>query len=411
MSGCSVTTRDREDKFSRPILLKDVNLIDGTGGEIQRNVSVFIKNGIIQEVFNSSNVLMDTSIMILDLEGMYLLPGLIEAHSHICRSTEEDLTKALYFGITSLRDMAGDGAYLAELQQAIKSNELQAPDIYFSAVMAGSEFITSDARARIATPEYMELGKAPWMQEVDDETNIRKAIKNAKRCGATGLKLYADLSPQLVKKLAKEAHNQGIMVWSHAFIGSANVLDVSEAEVDAISHITSLLYHKDWNLKRDGSMAIDETMIQSDYFQQCIKNLQQKKVIMDATISIYKSYCNNDNEIMNIIYSLTNLVYRSGIPLVTGTDNSLILKRLNKPALYDEIITFANDCGIPPLETIKCATKNGAVTLGIDKTHGTIEKGKVANMILLKENPLKKIENIESIIMVIKNGEIIRSDL
>jgi len=97
--------------------------------------------------------------------------------------------------------------------------------------------------------------------------------------------------------------------------------------------------------------------------------------------------------------------------LVTGTDNSLIQKRLNKPNLYDEIFTFVNKCGIKPIDAIKFATKNGAIVLGIEKTHGTIEPGKVANLIVLDKNPIANIRNIESVIMVIKNGRIIKSEI
>jgi len=393
------------------IILKNVNLIDGNGTAIQQNISVLIENGIIKEINSPFTDNMDSTKRVIDCRGKYLIPGLIESHSHVCRSSEDDLRKALYFGITSIRDMAGDGGYLLELKHAIENNELQAPDLYFSAVMAGNEFIKNDTRARISTPETYELGEAPWMQNIDDNTNIQKAIKRAKNCGATGLKIYANLSKELVFKLTKEAHHQGLQVWSHAFVGPANVLDVVTANVDAISHIPALLYPNDWDLKRDGTMAIDKAGIKSDYFQNAINKMKDNQIIMDATLSIYKSYCNNDEELMNNIYDLTNLVYKMGIPLVTGTDNSLIQKRLNKPILYDEIFTFVNKCGIKPIDAIKFATKNGAIVLGIEKTHGTIEPGKVANLIVLDKNPITNIRNIESVIMVIKNGRIIKSEI
>lgn len=407
----STIKQNRTINLSGSVVLKNVNIIDGNGFPIKKNRSVFIKDGIIQRIDSLAPIKKDSSFTAIDLEGKYLIPGLIESHSHICRASEDDLTKALYCGITSIRDMAGDGEYLLELKQAIENNELEAPDIYFSAVMAGPEFIKNDTRARISTPEKYELGEAPWMQKIDKNTNISTAIRKAKECGASGLKLYADLSKELVLKLTEEAHHQGLQVWSHAYVGPANVLDVTQAKVDAISHIPALLYPINWDLKKDGAMAIDTSSIHTEYLQNIIQNMRENQIVMDATLSIYKAYCNNDKKLMKIEYALTNRIYKAGIPLVAGTDNSLFLKRLNKPSLYDEIYTFVNDCGISPLDAIKFATKNGAIVLGIEKTHGTIEKGKIANLVVLDKNPLEKIENIETILLVIKNGRMINSKL
>jgi len=400
--------KNRKSNTKERLLLLNANLIDGNGTELQKEVNILIENGFIKRIFPFDKEETDTTIRTIDLEGKYIIPGLIEAHAHLCKSPEKDLTKALYFGITSIRDMAGDGSYLLELQQAIKNTEIDAPDVYFSAVMAGPEFIEKDVRARISTPERYNLGEAPWMQVVDKNTNIFNCIHAAKKCGASGLKLYADLTKETVFKLTEEAHKQGLMVWSHAFIGPANVLDVVESDVDVISHIQALLYDKNWDIKRDGAMAINEDQFNTVYFQEIIQNLQQKQILVDATLSILKSSCNNDQELMNTIYRLTHIVYEAGIPIVAGTDNSLILKRLNQPALYDEIQTLVNQCGITPLDAIKCATKNGSIALGIEKTHGTIEVGKAANLLVLNSNPLEKIENIQTINLLIKDGIIIK---
>lgn len=421
--SCTSQGQDRNDSrtsdsdFSAPIkmvsakiLLQNVNLIDVNGLKMQSHVNILLENGHIKNIYPYSKNEKIENIQVLNLENQYVIPGLIEAHSHVSRFPEEDLTKALYCGITSIRDMAGDGGYLAELKQAIYEGELLAPDIYFSAVMAGPKFINNDLRARISTPSNYKLGEAPWMRLVDEKSDYKKIVSEAKKCGATGLKLYADLSKETVKKLTDAAHKQGLKVWAHAYISPANALDVVESDVDVISHIPSLLYAEDWDLKRDGSMAISEDQFNTEYFKSIINTLKEKQIMVDATLSIFKSASNNNEEMMATIYKLTKVVYDAGIPITAGTDNSIILKRQKIPALYDEIQTFVNNCGMSPTDAIKCATKNGAIALGIEKTHGTIEIGKVANLVVLTNNPIEKIENIQSVNLVIKNGNLINKE-
>jgi imidazolonepropionase-like amidohydrolase len=387
------------------ILLQNANLIDGNGTEIKEHVNILVSNGRIKEIYPFVKYQEFDNTKVMDLEGKYVIPGLIEAHSHLCKFPESDLTKALGFGITSIRDMAGDGSYLLEVKQAIEDEELLGPDIYFSAVMAGPSFIKTDVRARISTPSNYVLGEAPWMRLVCESSNFEKVISDAKDCGATGLKLYADLSKETVKALTEEAHKKGLKVWSHAYISPANVLEVAASGVDVISHISALLYPEDWSLERDGSLAFSEDQFNTEYFENIIHTLRERQIMVDATLSIFKSACNNKPGLMNTNFKLTKLVYDAGIPLVAGTDNALILKRQGVPSLFDEIETFVKECGMSPLDAIKAATLNGAIAIGIEETHGTIEVGKVANLLVLDKNPIENIENIQTVNRVIKNGK------
>jgi imidazolonepropionase-like amidohydrolase len=396
---------------SSDLLLQNANLIDGNGTEIKEHVNILVSNGRIKKIYPFVKYKEFDNTKVMDLEGKYVIPGLIEAHSHLCKFPESDLTKALHFGITSIRDMAGDGSYLLEVKQAIEDGELLGPDLYFSAVMAGPNFIKTDVRARISTPSNYVLGKAPWMRLVSEGSNFEKVILEAKNCGATGLKLYADLSKETVKALSDEAHKQGLKVWVHAYIGPANVLEVAGSGIDVISHIPALLYPEDWNLERDGSLAFSEDQFSTKYFNEIIQTLRERQLMVDATLSIFKSACNNQPEKMNTIFKLTKLVYDAGIPLVAGTDNALILKRQGIPALFDEIETFVKQCGMSPQDAIKAATLNGAIAIGIEKTHGTIEVGKVANLLVLDKNPIENIENIQTVNMVIKNGKQITKEV
>lgn len=125
---------------------------------------------------------------VINLSGQSLIPGLIDTHQHISNSPEKCLSNALLNGITALRDMGGDGAYLTELQKAVKRGELLAPDIYLSALMGGPELILKDTRVKLSTPEEYDLGSAPWMRLVDDTCDIVQIVIDTRSFGVSGIK-------------------------------------------------------------------------------------------------------------------------------------------------------------------------------------------------------------------------------
>ena len=217
------------------LVLSNVVLV-GREWENQPAMDVLVRGSTIAEIQPHGSRFYDSSAAVIDLTGRFIIPGLIDCHQHISPSPESALINALHQGITALRDMGGDGAYLKELQDAVQSGELVAPDIYFSAVVAGPNMIFRDTRAKVSTPVLYRLGEAPWMRLVDDSTDLVLVMKDAKQCGATGIKVYEDLSPGMVARVTAEAHRQGLRVWSHAYVGPATVADVVASHPDVISH-------------------------------------------------------------------------------------------------------------------------------------------------------------------------------
>jgi imidazolonepropionase-like amidohydrolase len=105
------------------------------------------------------------------------------------------------------------------------------------------------------------------------------------------------------------------------------------------------------------------------------------------------------------ILQLTKMLYDNGVTILSGTDipNFNLVPRAS---LHHELEILV-EAGIPPLEVIKIATRNGAQALGIEEDVGTIEPGKQADMIVLSENPLDDISNTKKIEAVINNGQLI----
>lgn len=398
-------------------ILQNLAIVDVISGKCMRNYDIVLSEERIWNIIEHKSRQDDKSINLIDLTGKYAIPGLIESHNHISGIPERSLTVALRKGMTALRDMGGDGEYLRELQKAVFSGELSAPDIYFSALLGGRELIMNDTRAKLSTPPSYALGDAPWMRVVADNCDFRQIIKEAKDCGATGIKMYSHLTPDRCKQLSIEAKRQGLKVWAHSFVYPATVPEVVTSGAEAISHAAGLLLKDEWEPNRDGSIAFDSTRLYSKQLEEILELMKRNEVRLDATLAITQRQINSisDSEkadkLSKMLCAVVKKAYDYGIKIVAGTDypqfpatdgETLILHR--------EIKTLVNDVGLPPIDALRAATINGAEILGIDSSHGSIEVGKIANIVILDGNPLEDINNIEQVHLVIKNGKFVKSE-
>ena len=225
------------------LALTDATIIDANHQKPLEHQTVIIKSSIIKEIFADGTKQLPDSIPIIQLKGKYLIPGLIDTHVHMATdptdvdnraSTLSILSRMLYSGITSVRDMAGDARTLASLSRDASTGDIVSPDIYYSALMAGPEFF-NDPRT-VSSSKGFSAGKAPFMRAVSDTTNLVLVVAEAKGTGATGIKLYADLSARLASKIIAEAKKQGIKVWGHAWLDYAKPSELVRAGISSISH-------------------------------------------------------------------------------------------------------------------------------------------------------------------------------
>lgn len=391
--------------------LTGITIIDANHRTPLPHQTVFITHNIISNIFTDGSGPIPDSFSIMRMEGKYLLPGLIDAHVHVATdpsgtdnraNTLDVLQRMLYSGITSVRDMAGDARTLASLSRDALTGDIISPDIYYSALMAGPVFF-SDPRTALASKGFA-AGKAPFMLAVTDSTNMVLAIAEAKGTGATGIKLYANLSAPLVNKIVAEANKQGMIVWAHAWLQDAKPSDVVKAGVSPVSHSPLLLYDKldsvptYWKNGHTHYNSIGDSVPDlSSLFQL----MREHHTILDATMLAYKSWADEDST-MRYDYEITKRItaqaYKAGVTIDAGTDDD------QKEFVQKEMELLVKDAGFTPIDAIIAATLNGAKALHIKNTRGTISTGKIANLLVLNKNPLENIENINSVYLVIKNG-------
>lgn len=419
---------------SESLVLTDVTVIDGNGGRPKPNMTLVISGGRISDIYRAGKKKPPVGATLMDLSGQYVIPGLIDSHYHLnlgTRSKDEAEAFrrfALLGGITAVRDMAGDGIALAELAKAANDGNLQSPRVFFSALMAGKTWFI-DQRVKIIM-HGLPAGEAAWARAIEPNTDIVKVVAEAKATGATGIKLYADLPPETVAKITKEAHRQGLKVWSHATIFPSKPSDAVRAGVDVISHNNYLV----WELVKDipaisdkaGNNMVGWTKVSVDApaMTALLRQMRKKGTVLDDTAvwakfrlvpAIERAEAAKPEvertpglaaAIENWTFGIVKRAHEFGIPLVAGTDFQEHPESQDFPNIHTELELLVTRCGLTPLEAITAATRNGAMVLGTQNSYGTVAKGKTADLVILSADPSADIRNTTKILYVIKGGRV-----
>jgi imidazolonepropionase-like amidohydrolase len=410
----------------KPLLLTHVGLIDGTGAPLRKDMTIAIEGDRITGVYPSGSKPVPKDAQVRDLAGHYVIPGLIDAHVHIT-DVEPDaahyrqfLRAILLGGVTALRDMAGDDRLLAYLARQANSDAFESPDIFYAALMAGPTFFYEDNRVGDASRGEL-LGFAPWMQAIDGKTDLPLAVSEARGTGATGLKLYANLPAALVTAITREAHRQGLRVWTHATIFPAKPSDAVDAGADTISHSAYLVWEAaphvpdDYGARTRGDFA--HVPPDAPPILALFHDMKQHGTILDATLSVFKYLAEQrpgsaGPGILPWSYAVTRLAHEQGVLVDAGTDGFALPTRGDDPDLqalptvHQEMALLVEHCGFTPVEAIRAATQVGAMALGQSARRGTVTPGKLADLVVLDADPSRDIHNTTRIDLVVKNGKV-----
>lgn len=405
-------------------LFRNAILIDGTGARPRPAIDVLVEGQRIKAVLPDAAVTeqMKRGAKIVDLTGEFLLPGLIDSHVHLAtppnrRQAEAMLRRDLYGGVTAVRDMADDLRAVADITRASRVGEIPGPDIFYAAVMAGPDFFV-DKRTHLTTAGST-AGAAPWMQAVSDKTNLPLAVALARGTSATAVKLYADIAAGLAARIAAEAHRQQLRVWAHSTLFPAKPSEVVAAGADVISHSCMLIHEASAHVPNDVTRHDDVSLDQfadghSAVLNKLFQDMARRGVILDATVWVYDAPMPDTGTPPDrtrrrcdaaLGAAITGQAYRAGVPISTGTDNPAPWND-PWPDVFHEIDVLVRQAHMSPADVIQSATRIGARAAGQDRDMGTIEPGKLANMVVLRKNPLEDIGNLRSVEITIKRGRI-----
>ena len=412
---CLVTSGTEAQFTFGNYALTNLNIVDVNTKEILENRTIVIRNQRISGIYNSDQFSPEDSLQIINLKGKYVHPGLIDAHVHMATDASQEiranaekvLEEMLRTGITAVRDMAGDARALSSLSRDALVGDIDAPNVYYSSLMAGPKFFT-DPRT-IATAQGGKSGEMSYMKAIDESTNLVNAVAQAKGTGAHGIKLYAMLPKELVGNINKEAANQNMPVWSHGALIPSKPSEVIPSGVISISHANMLVNEfyenkdipENWK-ENDNSEKFWDQEYQKLDIGSLLELMKKHNVVMDATLSVFEQYKEYESYRWRyeMAIRITKDAYARGVKVAAGSDTD------QETFVQYEMGLLINESGFTPFDAIIAATKHAAQATGILENEGTIEVGKKANLVVLNMNPTEDINNLEGVEMVIKDGKL-----
>jgi imidazolonepropionase-like amidohydrolase len=420
VSGATgASAQQGQAKPDEVVVYRDATLIDGTGAAPRGPVSIVTQGPTIRAILAQREAA-PAGAREIDASGLYVLPGLIDAHIHIATPPDAAaakllLRRQLYAGVTAVRVMADDLRSIAELAREARLGEIDAPDIYFAALMAGPSFFqdprTHDA-SRGETP-----GATPWMQAITDKTDLRLAVAMARGTYASGVKIYANLPARLVRAITAEAHRQGIPVWAHTAVYPASPADVAAAGVDVMSHACSLAHQAQPKIPdtyQSRTPMPDGDLVKGDNsaVARVIRTMVKNHIILDATVRIYQAA--EDARAKDptrraglcsaaLSYAMTRQALLAGVRIAAGTDGETPDED-PFPSLIEELELLQNKVGMSPLAVIQAATQTNAAALNRTNEMGVIAPGRLANLVFTRKDPSADVANLRSVAFVVRRG-------
>lgn len=395
--------------WSQSTILKNVNIVDVINEQVNYNQTIEVKSGRIIHIHDTSYSGKEGD-SVVDLSGKYVMPGLIDSHTHIEHSAYwnkelkynpprehllELLNHALLGGVTTIREMACDVRVVGELSRAAQLNLIPSPDIIYPSVFAGPDFFKDPRSVAGALGET--AGNTSWFRAIEDDTDIAQVIAEAKGNGSAALKLYALLNQEQINAITKEAINQDMMIWGHAFTHFAKPSEIITSGINDISHAPLLMYELS-DKPEYASYTADDKRLDSLFHL-----MKSNNVSLDPTVFIFE-VIPRLSDMTTAVRSITRHANEAGVRVIAGTDSISAYKEEPYPFIHNEIANYVDLCDFTTMEAIQSATINPAITLNLADEIGSVDIGKKANFIVLQRNPLEDIKNTRSIIMTIKDG-------
>jgi len=399
----------------KTIALRCGSLFDGRGDSVRKNVVVVIEGQKIKEI--SSNAPADAQLV--DLSGQTCLPGLIDTHTHVllqgditAADYDEQLLKqsseyrtivatvnakrALDYGFTSIRDLETEGTGYADtdVKKAINNGVIPGPRMQVA------------TRALDVTGAYPLLGYAPavtvphGVQVVDGPDAGRQAVREQISHGADWIKVYSDRSYRVredgvlddvptftleeLRAIVDEAHRERHKVASHA-MALYGVHNSVEAGVDSIEHGN---YIADEDLKTMAARGIFyvPTIFVGEY-------VAQGRAAAGAPVWV---------KMIQIHEDTFRRAMKAGVKIAFGTDAGGFDWKVNPAKEFSSMVKF----GMTPAQAIRSATSSAAELLGEKDSLGTVEAGKLADIVAVAGDPLNDITLMEKVDFVMKGGSV-----
>ena len=424
-------------------------IIDGTGGSPIKGGIIIMKGNRIDAVGSQSLLKVPNGAQIIDASGKYIIPGLMDANTHLCLLHDwtpeilaryegrfEDLIEeaaqvALKYGNTTMFDTWGPLQPLMNVRDRINRGETQGARMFVAGNIIGltgplgRDF--NEEGLKTATKSFAKRINAIWEENVGPDLGymtadqVRAEIRKYIARGVDFLKYASSghvhesflvFSEEVQKALVDEGHKAGLTVQAHTTSVESLRMAI-EASVDIITHVAVT-----------GKVAIPEATISDLVKKQIPGGISASNKRKDE---IDKRQYADDPVLLgriNVMRQHRQRLIKAAVPLYLVTDGGLwdhdymaqfkpeewwFFESYPGEGLLLRCIDFV-ESGVSPMDTLLAATRNPASAYHKLDQIGTIEKGKLADLVILNADPLADINNIRNIFMVVKDGKVVDRD-
>jgi imidazolonepropionase-like amidohydrolase len=407
-------------------------LIDGNGGPPVENSAVVIRGDRIVAVGKVADVSIPPNAVVIQAEGKTVLPGLIDMHVHLIKG--DDLHLFIAAGVTTVRDLGNFTDQVAGLTKRTRSGEIIGPRIFFS----GESFIHED-------------GFAQWQRPTKDANEARAEVKRRIAAGASVIKIVADITPDLVEAIVEEAHRAQVPVTAD-ILGNGLVTAERAVQlgVDGLEHVSGVPQ----SIQSDAAPTRFSEPVSRNALMAWIYADPQKEaalitlmvergtyvvptfVVMEYFFPLavpyavdpaeryvsprLRSFWTGDDRLPSLSSAsdrasesgfLVHFVAAQRFVAKLDAAGGRIVAGTDAPtpgvvpgfSLHRELELLVR-AGVTPMRAIQAATKTASEFLGKSDELGTIEAGKLADIIVVDGQPHRRIGDVRQIHTVLKNG-------
>ena len=380
-------------KLRRPeppfVLVRQARVLDYTKGGFGTATSLFLEQGRIRWIGSEHDEVVPPETVIVDAGGRYAIPGLFEMHGHGSPNGLPYGPAYVAYGVTTVRNVGGFLAF----ERALADREASTGNVprYF---FAGETFRGQGNRLFLVTEDEARVFARRWQER-----------------GAALIKVYQDLSWSLQRAAAEEARRLGVPVAGHADYPERAVKSVIQGYASLEHTMPPGPYDDFFQLMvQAGTRWVPTLAIRSG---NSVRLNAEPERLTDVKLLAFtpRWRVQQANRSRMSVGEVTRAdwvgqlariraSHRRGVRLLAGTDVCC------GPSLHWELEYFV-EAGIPPLEALRIATQEAAAAVGADAHLGTLEPGKLADLVLLDANPLDDISNTQAIWRVTRGGWIV----
>ncbi len=419
-----------------PLAIVEGMLIDGNGGPPVHDAVVLIRGGKITAVGPRETVQIPNNAKTLSAGGMTVMPGLFDLHVHLIlmghgkydeyfpkfRSRMQaeimpaSARQLLLHGVTSARDMGADLEDIMAVRDRINRDEIPGPRLFICGPILQKTLPTSGM--------YDMTAQAFFRWTVENPEDARAKTSQLLDAGVDFIKLIqgAEMAPEELAAIIDEAHRAGKTVAAHG-LGEDEIRTVVQAGVDTIEHtglgpgtppytddLVNLLREKKtyviptgvvawaYKLTQDFPERRFNQEVRQDFAPDLVQDVEQSL----SNFTTLKYFASASDWIANGPARWRQLI-SAGVRVAVGTDSGTPMN-FHTDSTWREVQLLVQN-GMSPLQAISAVTKVPAMLMKQEANLGTLEPGKLADVIVVKGNVLENVSNLRNVVHVIKGGK------